>query len=175
MKKVTSIEDLRALHKKRTPKTFYDYMDSGSWSESTYQNNTNAFDSYKFRQPVLVDIDNRNLKTTMLGHEVSICSIKDVADAVNHPFLLHLCAMHDRDFIKRLILRAKAAGCSVLVLIVDLQIMGQRHKDIKNGLSTPPKFTAKTMRLEIIKKELDLTIGFCGINDINAISRINIL
>ena len=93
MKKVTSIEDLRALHKKRTPKMFYDYMDSGSWSESTYRNNTSAFDSYKFRQRVLVDIDNLNLKTTMLGQEASICSIKDVSDAVNHPFWFLVSAL----------------------------------------------------------------------------------
>ena len=184
MRKITSIEDLRALHKRRTPKMFYDYVDSGSWSETTYQNNSSAFNNYKFRQRVLVDIDNRNLKTTMLGQEVSmpvalapvgltgmqwvngeikaaqaaeefgvpfclstmsICSIEEVAETVSKPFWFQLYVMRDRDYIKRLILRAKAAGCSALVLTVDLQIMGQRHKDIKNGLSTPPKFTARTM------------------------------
>ena len=184
MPAITCIEDLRALHEKRTPRMFYDYVDSGSWSESTYRNNTSAFANYKLRQRVLLDIDNRNLKTTMLGQEVStpvalapvgltgmqwvngeiqaaraaeefgvpfclstmsICSIEDVADAVGQPFWFQLYVMRDRDYIKRLILRAKTAGCSALILTADLQIMGQRHKDIKNGLSTPPKFTPSTL------------------------------
>ena len=170
---ITCIEDLRVLHQKRTPRMFYDYVDSGSWSESTYRNNTAAFENYKLRQRVMVDIDKRNLKTKMLGQEVrlplalapvgltgmqwvngeikaaqaaeefgvpfclstmSICSIEEVADAVNRPFWFQLYVMRDRDYIKRLILRAKAAGCSALILTVDLQIMGQRHKDTKNGL-----------------------------------------
>ena len=139
---------------------------------------------YKFRQRVLVDVDNRSLKSKMLGHDVSmpvalapvgltgmqwvngeiqaaraaeefgvpfclstmsICSIEDVANSVHQPFWFQLYVMRDRDYIKRLILRAKAAGCSALILTVDLQIMGQRHKDIKNGLSTPPKLTPKTI------------------------------
>ena len=184
MPAITCIEDLRALHEKRTPRMFYDYVDSGSWSESTYRHNTSAFANYKLRQRVLVDIDNRNLETTMLGQEVSmpvalapvgltgmqwvngeiqaaraaeefgvpfclstmsICSIEDVADAVGQPFWFQLYVMRDRDYIKRLILRAKAAGCSALILTADLQIMGQRHKDIKNSLSTPPRFTPRTL------------------------------
>ena len=181
---ITCIEDLRILHEKRTPRMFYDYVDSGSWTESTYRANNRAFMDYKFRQRVLVDVDNRSLKSKMLGQDVSmpvalapvgltgmqwvngeiqaaraaeefgvpfclstmsICSIEDVANSVHQPFWFQLYVMRDRDYIKRLILRAKAAGCSALILTVDLQIMGQRHKDIKNGLSTPPKLTPKTI------------------------------
>ena len=181
---ITCIEDLRILHEKRTPRMFYDYVDSGSWTESTYRRNNSAFMDYKFRQRVLVDVDNRSLKSKMLGQDVSmpvalapvgltgmqwvngeiqaaraaeefgvpfclstmsICSIEDVANSVHQPFWFQLYVMRDRDYIKRLILRAKAAGCSALILTVDLQIMGQRHKDIKNGLSTPPKLTPKTI------------------------------
>jgi len=181
---ITCIEDLRVLHEKRSPRMFYDYVDSGSWTEGTYRANTSAFADYQLRQRVMVDIDNRSLESTMLGQDVSmpvalapvgltgmqwangeihaaraaeefgvpfclstmsICSIEDVAEAVNQPFWFQLYVMRDRDYIKRLILRAKAAGCSALILTVDLQIMGQRHKDIKNGLSTPPKLTPKTL------------------------------
>lgn len=181
---ITCIEDLRVLHEKRSPRMFYDYVDSGSWTEGTYRSNTSAFADYQLRQRVMVDIDNRSLQSTMLGQDVSmpvalapvgltgmqwangeihaaraaeefgipfclstmsICSIEDVAEAVNQPFWFQLYVMRDRDYIKRLILRAKAAGCSALILTVDLQIMGQRHKDIKNGLSTPPKLTPKTL------------------------------
>lgn len=181
---ITCIEDLRVLHEKRSPRMFYDYVDSGSWTEGTYRSNTSAFADYQLRQRVMVDIDNRSLQSTMLGQDVSmpvalapvgltgmqwangeihaaraaeefgvpfclstmsICSIEDVAEAVNQPFWFQLYVMRDRDYIKRLILRAKAAGCSALILTADLQIMGQRHKDIKNGLSTPPKLTPKTL------------------------------
>ena len=184
MPAITCIEDLRVLHEKRSPRMFYDYVDSGSWTEGTYRSNTSAFADYQLRQRVMVDIDNRSLESTMLGQDVSmpvalapvgltgmqwangeihaaraaeefgvpfclstmsICSIEDVAEAVNQPFWFQLYVMRDRDYIKRLILRAKAAGCSALILTADLQIMGQRHKDIKNGLSTPPKLTPKTL------------------------------
>jgi len=159
---------------------FYDYVQSGSWTESTYRDNLRALSKYKFRQRVMVDIADRTISTTMLGQTVSmptalapvglsgmqwangeihaahaaekfgvpyclstmsICSIEDVAEAASKPFWFQLYMMRDRDFIKRLILRARAAECSALVLTADLQIMGQRHKDIKNGLSTPPKLT----------------------------------
>ena len=162
---------------------FYDYVDSGSWTEGTYRDNTSAFEKYKLRQRVLVDIDNRSLASRMLGQDVtmpvglapvgltgmqwvngeiqaakaaekfgvpfclstmSICSIEDVANAVSKPFWFQLYVMRDREYIKNLILRARAAQCSALVLTVDLQIMGQRHKDIRNGLSTPPKLTPGT-------------------------------
>ena len=180
MTQVTCIEDLRALHEARTPRMFYDYVDSGSWTESTYRDNESAYRRYKLKQRVMVNMDNRTLKTTMLGDDVtiptalapvgltgmqwvngeihaaraaekfgvpfslstmSICSIEDVADAVSKPFWFQLYIMKDREFIKNLILRAKAAECSALILTVDLQIMGQRHKDIKNGLSVPPRIT----------------------------------
>ncbi len=163
---------------------FYDYVDSGSWTESTYRNNESAFGRYKLKQRVMVDMDNRSVKTTMLGQHVamptalapvgltgmqwvngeihaaraaekfgvpfslstmSICSIEDVAEAVSKPFWFQLYIMKDREFIKNLILRARAAECSALILTADLQIMGQRHKDIKNGLSVPPKMTLRSL------------------------------
>ena len=177
---ITNIEDLRVLHKKRTPKMFYDYADSGSWTESTYRANESDFQKIKFRQRVAVDMNNRTLKTTMVGQEVSmpvalaptgltgmqypdgeilaaqaaekfgvpfclstmsICSIEDVAERTTKPFWFQLYVMKDRGFIERLIERAKAARCSALVLTLDLQILGQRHKDLKNGLTAPPKLT----------------------------------
>ena len=177
---ITNIEDLRVLHTKRTPKMFYDYADSGSWTESTYRANESDFQKIKFRQRVAVDMNNRTLKTTMVGQEVSmpvalaptgltgmqhadgeilaaqaaekfgvpfclstmsICSIEDVAERTTKPFWFQLYVMKDRGFIERLIERAKAANCSALVLTLDLQILGQRHKDLKNGLTAPPKLT----------------------------------
>ncbi|MBT3427336.1 MAG: alpha-hydroxy-acid oxidizing protein [Gammaproteobacteria bacterium] len=177
---ITCIEDLQTLYQRRVPRMFYDYTESGSWSEATFRDNTDAFEKIKFRQRVLVNMENRNLSTSMLGQSVSmpvalapvgltgmqradgeikaaraaeefgvpytlstmsICSIEDVARSTQQPFWFQLYVMRDRDYIKRLINRAKAADCSALVLTVDLQIIGQRHKDIKNGLSTPPKPT----------------------------------
>ena len=177
---ITNIEDLRVLHKKRTPKMFYDYADSGSWTESTYRANESDFQKIKFRQRVAVDMNNRTTKTTLVGQEVvmpvalaptgltgmqhadgeilaaqaaekfgvpfclstmSICSIEDVAERTTKPFWFQLYVMKDRGFIERLIERAKAANCSALVLTLDLQILGQRHKDLKNGLTAPPKLT----------------------------------
>ena len=181
---ITNIEDLRVLHQKRTPKMFYDYADSGSWTESTYRANTSDFQQIKFRQRVAVNMTNRTTKTTMVGEEVtmpvalaptgltgmqcadgeilaaraaekfgvpfclstmSICSIEDVAERTTKPFWFQLYVMKDRGFIERLIERAKAARCSALVLTLDLQILGQRHKDLKNGLSAPPKLTIANM------------------------------
>jgi len=177
---ITCIEDLRVLAKRRVPRMFYDYADSGSWSESTYRENSTDFARIKLRQRVAVDLDRRTLATRMVGQNVSmpvalapvgltgmqhadgeihaaraaekfgvpftlstmsICSIEDVAENVSKPFWFQLYVMRDRDFIGRLIDRAKAAGCSALVLTLDLQILGQRHKDLKNGLSAPPKPT----------------------------------
>ena len=181
---ITNIEDLRVLHQKRTPKMFYDYADSGSWTESTYRANESDFQKIKLRQRVAVNMQNRTTKTTMVGQEVampvalaptgltgmqypdgdmlaaraaekfgvpfclstmSICSIEDVAERTTKPFWFQLYVMKDRGFIERLIERAKAAKCSALVLTLDLQILGQRHKDIKNGLSAPPKLTIPNM------------------------------
>ena len=182
---ITTIEDLRVLAKKRVPRMFYDYADSGSWTESTYRANSDDFQSIKLRQRVAVNMDNRSTASTMIGQKVampvalaptgltgmqhadgeilaanaarkfgvpftlstmSICSIEDVAQETGgHPFWFQLYVMKDREFIERLIDRAKAARCSALVLTLDLQILGQRHKDLKNGLSAPPKPTLSTL------------------------------
>jgi L-lactate dehydrogenase (cytochrome) len=178
---ITNIEDLRRLAQERVPRMFYDYADSGSWTESTYRANEADFERILFRQRVAVDIEKRTTRTKMIGQDVampvaiaptgltgmqhadgemlaaraamkfgipftlstmSICSIEDVSQATGgHPFWFQLYVMRDRDFIERLIDRAKAANCSALVLTLDLQILGQRHKDLKNGLSAPPKLT----------------------------------
>jgi L-lactate dehydrogenase (cytochrome) len=177
---VTTIEDLRRMHVRRAPRMFYDYADSGSWTESTYRANESDFQPIKLRQRVAVNIDNRSVATTMIGRKVampvalapvgmtgmqhadgeilaakaaekfgvpftlstmSICSIEDVAENTTAPFWFQLYVMRDRDFSGRLIDRAKAAGCDALVVTLDLQVLGQRHKDLKNGLSAPPKLT----------------------------------
>ena len=178
---ITNIEDLRLLAKSRVPRMFYDYADSGSWTESTYRANTDDFGKIKLRQRVAVNLEGRSTASQMIGQDVampvaiaptgltgmqhadgeikaaraakafgvpftlstmSICSIEDVAaNTGNHPFWFQLYVMRDRGFIERLIDRAKAANCSALVLTLDLQILGQRHKDLKNGLSAPPKLT----------------------------------
>ena len=177
---ITNIEDLRVLAQKRVPRMFYDYADSGSWTESTYRANSDDFAGIKFRQRVAVNIANRSLNTTMAGQPavmpvalaptgltgmqhadgeilaaqaaekfgvpftlstMSICSIEDIAAHTSAPFWFQLYVMKDRGFINRLIDRAKAARCSALVLTLDLQVLGQRHKDIRNGLSAPPRLT----------------------------------
>jgi L-lactate dehydrogenase (cytochrome) len=181
---ITNIEDLRALHRRRAPRMFYDYVDSGSWDEVTYRDNERAFDRMKLRQRVAVNLENRTLRTRMLGEPtsmpvalaptglagmqwadgeilaaraaeafgvpftlstMSVCSIEDVAANTERPFWFQLYVMRDREFIARLVDRAKRAGCSALVLTLDLQIMGQRHKDLKNGLSTPPRLTPRNL------------------------------
>ena len=177
---VTNIEDLRVLAKKRVPRMFYDYVDTGSWSESTYRANEADFKPIKFRQRVAVNMENRSLRTQMLGQDVampvaiaptgstgmlhadgeilaaraaekfgipftlstmSICSIEDIAAHTKAPFWFQLYVMRDRVFVEALIERARAAGCSALMITLDLQVLGQRHRDIKNGLSTPVKPT----------------------------------
>jgi len=178
---ITNIEDLRLLAQRRVPRMFYDYADSGSWTESTYRANESDFQSIKLRQRVAVNMEGRSTATTMIGQPtampvaiaptgltgmqhadgeilaaraakkfgipftlstMSICSIEDVSRGTDgHPFWFQLYVMKDRDFIERLIDRAKAANCSALVLTLDLQILGQRHKDLKNGLTAPPKMT----------------------------------
>jgi L-lactate dehydrogenase (cytochrome) len=177
---ITTIEDLRVLARRRVPRMFYDYADSGSWTESTYRANESDFQKIKLRQRVAVNMEGRSTATTMVGVPVkmpvaiapvgltgmqhadgeilaakaaeafgipftlstmSICSIEDVAAHTKAPFWFQLYVMRDRDFIERLIDRAKAAKCGALVLTLDLQIIGQRHKDLKNGLSAPPKPT----------------------------------
>ncbi|ODU07842.1 MAG: alpha-hydroxy-acid oxidizing enzyme [Rubrivivax sp. SCN 71-131] len=177
---ITNVEDLRLLARKRVPRMFYDYADSGSWTESTYRANESDFQRIKLRQRVAVNMENRSTAVKMVGIEMampvaiapvgltgmqhadgeilaaqaaeacgirftlstmSICSIEDVAAQTKKPFWFQLYVMRDREFIERLIDRAKAAGCDALVLTLDLQILGQRHKDLKNGLSAPPRPT----------------------------------
>jgi L-lactate dehydrogenase (cytochrome) len=177
-----TIDDLKRQARRRVPKMFFDYADSGAWTESTYRANESDFAKIKLRQRVLVDMTNRSLASTMIDQPVtmpvaiaptgmtgmqhadgeilaaeaaeafgvpftlstmSICSIEDVALHTRKPFWFQLYVMKDRDFVNNLIDRAKAAKCSALVLTLDLQILGQRHKDIRNGLSAPPKFTPK--------------------------------
>ena len=185
MSVITTIEELRVLAQKRVPRMFYDYADSGSWTESTYRANESDFQKIKFRQRVAVNMENRSTASTMIGQQVAMpvaiaptgltgmqhadgeilaaraakkfgipftlstmsnCSIEDVSKGTDgHPFWFQLYVMRDRDFIERLIERARAANCSALVITLDLQILGQRHKDLKNGLSAPPKLTIANM------------------------------
>ena len=181
MPTITNIEDLRVLAKKRVPRMFYEYVDAGSWTEGTYRANQQDFQRIKLQQRVAMSMQNRSLRTRMVGQEaampvaiaptgmtgmqhadgeilaaraakrfgvpftlsaMSICSIEDVSQGTGgHPFWFQLYVMKDRDFIERLIDRAKAVNCSALVITLDAQIVGQRHKDIRNGLSAPPKLT----------------------------------
>lgn len=182
MTQILEISDLKALAKRRVPKLFFDYADSGAWTEGTYRANEEDFAKVKLRQRVLVDMTNRSLETTMIGQKVSmpvalaptgltgmqhadgemlaaqaaeafgvpftlstmsICSIEDVASVTTKPFWFQLYVMREREFVLNLIDRAKAANCSALVLTLDLQILGQRHKDLRNNLSAPPKLTPK--------------------------------
>jgi L-lactate dehydrogenase (cytochrome) len=184
MSVITNIEDLRLIAKRRVPRMFYDYADSGSWTEGTYRANEADFARILLRQRVAVNMEGRTTETTMIGEKVampvaiaptgltgmqhadgeilaaraaekfgvpftlstmSICSIEDVAAHTHKPFWFQLYVMRDKDFIERLIDRAKAAHCSALMLTLDLQILGQRHKDLKNGLSAPPKPTLANM------------------------------
>lgn len=181
---ITCIDDLKALHRRRTPRMFYDYAESGSWTEQTFRENTTDFAQLRLRQRVAVDMTDRSTASQMIGQDVtmpvglapvgmtgmqradgeikaaraaadfgvpftlstmSICSIEDVAAATGRPFWFQLYTMKDEDFVSRLVQRAKDANCSALVITLDLQILGQRHKDIRNGLSTPPKLTPSTI------------------------------
>ncbi|MEQ1534937.1 MAG: alpha-hydroxy acid oxidase [Burkholderiaceae bacterium] len=177
---ITTIEDLRVLYKKRVPKMFYDYADSGSWTESTYRANEADFQNIKLRQRVAVNMENRTTATKMVGVDakmpvaiapvgltgmqsadgeikaakaaekfgipfilstMSICSIEDIAANTTAPFMFQLYMMRDREAMARMIDRCKVAKCSALVLTLDLQVIGQRHKDLKNGLTAPPRPT----------------------------------
>jgi len=184
MTPITNIDDLKHLYRRRVPKMFYDYAESGSYTEQTFRENTSDFDEIKFRQKIAVDMSNRSTTSKMLSHDVSmpvalapvgltgmqhadgeikaaraardfgvpytlstmsINSIEQVADATNAPFWFQVYTLNDDDFMRRLMARAKDAKCSAIVITLDLQVLGQRHKDIKNGLSTPPKPTLKTL------------------------------
>ena len=190
MTAIACIEDLRKLAERRVPRMFYDYADSGSWTESTYRANESDLAKIKFRQRVALDVSSRSTAMTMLGQNVpmpvalaptgltgmqhadgeilaaraaaefgvpftlstmSICSIEDVAENCPAPFWFQLYVMRDRDFIRRLIERARAANCSALMVTLDLQLMGQRHKDVRNGLSAPPKPTLRNI-LNLMQK-----------------------
>ena len=181
---ITCIDDLKRMHKARTPRMFYDYAESGSYTEQTFRENTSDFQKVRLRQKVAVDMSNRNIASDMIGMPVtmpvglapvgltgmqradgeikaaraaekfgvpfclstmSICSIEDVAAHTTKPFMFQLYVMKDQEFLENIIGRAKAAGCSALVLTLDLQILGQRHKDLKNGLSAPPKLTPSSI------------------------------
>ena len=181
---ITTIEDLRVLAERRVPRMFYDYADSGSWTEGTYHANTDDFKKIKLRQRVAVNMEGRSLATTMVGQAVkmpvaiapvgltgmqhadgeihaaraaekfgipftlstmSICSIEDIAQNTTAPFWFQLYMMRDRDAMARMIERARAARCSALVLTLDLQVIGQRHKDLKNGLTAPPRPTLRNI------------------------------
>ena len=190
--KITCIEDLRRIYKFKVPRMFYDYCDSGSYTESTYRANIDDFQALKFRQRVAVNMEGRSTQTKMIGETVSmpvaiaptgltgmqradgeilaakaaerfgipftlstmsICSIEDVAANTSRPFWFQLYMMRDREFMENLIQRAKQARCSALVVTLDLQVLGQRHKDIKNGLSTPPKPTLMNLLNLALKPE----------------------
>jgi L-lactate dehydrogenase (cytochrome) len=181
---ITSIADLKRLHKRRSPKMFYDYAESGSYTEQTFRDNTDDFAQIRLRQKVAVDMSGRTTAGQMVGQPVtmpvalapvgmtgmqspdgeikaaraaerfgvpftlstmSICSIEDVAAHTTQPFWFQLYVMRDQDFVAGMIERAKKARCSALVLTLDLQILGQRHKDLKNGLSAPPKMTIRNI------------------------------
>ena len=181
---ITTISDLKRLHKRRTPKMFYDYAESGSWTEQTFRENTSDFDQIRLRQKVAVDMTDRTTKSQMIGQDVampvalapvgltgmqsadgeikaaraaekfgvpftlstlSICSIEDVAETTTKPFWFQVYTLKDDDFMRRLFERARAARCSAIVITLDLQVQGQRHKDLKNGLSAPPKLTAASI------------------------------
>ena len=180
MPAITCIEDLKALHRRRVPRMFWDYCESGSYTEQTFRDNTADFAKIRLRQRVARDLTGRSTASTMLGQAVampvalspvgscgmqcadgeikaaraaaafgvpftlstmSICSIEDVAAHSPAPFWFQLYVMRDEDYVDALIERARAAKCAALVLTLDLQILGQRHKDIKNGLTSPPRLT----------------------------------
>ena len=184
MSVITCIEDLKALHRRRAPKMFFDYVESGSYTEQTFRENTTDFSEIRLRQKVAVDMLGRSTESTMIGERVampvalapvgmtgmqsadgeikaaraaeafgvpftlstmSICSIEDIAEHTTKPFWFQLYVMKDEDFVAGAIERARRAGCSALVLTLDLQILGQRHKDIKNDLTAPPRLTLKNL------------------------------
>ncbi|HAN79881.1 MAG TPA: L-lactate dehydrogenase [Gammaproteobacteria bacterium] len=181
---ITTIDDLKQIYRRRVPKMFYDYAETGSWTEQTFLENSADFQDLHFRQKIAVNMEGRSTETEMVGHPVSmpvalapvgltgmqcadgeikaaraaerfgvpftlstmsICSIEDVAAHTDKPFWFQVYTLKDDDFMRRLMERAKAASCSALVITVDLQMLGQRHKDIKNGLSAPPKLTLKSV------------------------------
>ena len=181
---ITEIADLKRLYRRRVPRMFYDYAETGSWTEQTFHDNSDDFGRIRLRQKVAVDMSNRSTATRMIGQDVampvglapvgltgmqhadgeilaaraaerfgvpfclstlSICSIEDVAQATTRPFWFQVYTLRDDDFMQRLMDRARAAGCSAIVITLDLQVMGQRHKDIRNGMSAPPRLTPRSI------------------------------
>ncbi len=194
---ITCVEDLKRIYKRRAPRMFYDYAESGSWTEQTFRENTTDFQDIHLRQRVAIDMTGRSTKSRMIGQDVampvalapvgltgmqradgeikaaraaekfgvpytlstmSICSIEDVAENTSKPFWLQVYTLKDDDFMKRLFDRAKAAKCSAAVITVDLQMLGQRHKDLKNGLSAPPKLTVKSVANMMTKVQWGLSM-----------------
>ena len=192
---ITEISDLKRIYRRRVPKMFYDYAESGSWTEQTFRENTSDFDLIRLRQRVATDMTGRSTATQMIGEDVampvalapvgltgmqcadgetkaakaaekfgvpftlstmSICSIEDVAENTSKPFWFQVYTLKDDDFMRRLFERARAANCSAIVITVDLQLMGQRHKDLKNGLSAPPKLTVKSIANMMTKAQWGL-------------------
>ena len=184
MKSIACIDDLRQLARRRVPRAFFEYAESGSYNEETLRANRTDLEAIKLRQRILVDVSSRSLDTTIIGQKIaapfvlapiglcgmqhgdgeilsaraanaagipftlstmSICSVEDVAEATGKPFWFQLYVIHDRGFSKDLLERAKKAKCNVLVLTVDLQVLGQRHRDIKNGLTVPPEIRLKNI------------------------------
>ncbi len=181
---ITTIDDLKKIHRRRAPKMFFDYCESGSWTEQTFRDNTTDFAEIRLRQRVAVDMSNRTTRSTMAGHDVampvalapvgftgmqcadgeikaaraaekfgvpytlstmSICSIEDVREHTKEPFWFQLYVIKDEEFVDNIIARAKNAGVSALVITLDLQVLGQRHKDIKNQLTAPPRMTPRVI------------------------------
>ena len=194
---ITEIEDLRRIYKRRVPKMFFDYTESGSWTEQTFRENSSDFDKLYLRQRVAIDMEGRTTKTKMIGEDVampvalapvgltgmqhfdgeikaakaaeafgvpyslstmSICSIEDVAEHTSKPFWMQVYTLKDDDFMQRLFDRAKDAKCSAAIITVDLQLLGQRHKDLKNGLSAPPKLTPASVANMMTKVQWGLSM-----------------
>jgi len=211
LSKITCIEDLRVAAERRVPRMFYDYADSGSWTEGTYRANESDFQSIKFRQRVAVNMEGRSTAVTLVGQQafmpvaiapvgltgmqhadgeihaaraaekfgipftlstMSICSIEDIAGHTSAPFWFQLYMMRDRDAMARMIQRAKDARCSALVLTLDLQVIGQRHKDIKNGLTAPPRPTLKNiLNLMTRRRTFRNLVGHVkGVSDMNSLA-----
>ncbi len=178
MKTVTCIEDLREVARRKVPKAFFDYVDSGSYNEETLRANRADLETIKLRQRVMVDVSERSLATTVIGQKISapfalapiglcgmqhgdgeilaaqaaeeagipftlstmsICSIEQVAEGTSRPFWFQLYVIRDRGFSRDILSRASAVKCNTLVLTVDLQVLGQRHRDIRNGMTVPPE------------------------------------
>ena len=190
MKTITCIEDLRDVARRKVPKAFFDYVDSGSYNEETLRANRADLEMIKLRQRVMVDVSDRSLATTIIGQNISapfalapiglcgmqhgdgeilaaqaaeeagipftlstmsICSIEQVAEAASRPFWFQLYVIRDRDFSRDILERASAAKCNALVLTVDLQVLGQRHRDIRNGMTVPPEMRLRNI-IEMARK-----------------------